>query len=157
MALRTPPSQSLQHAHFVALFRATNLASEQERAFHGSRLISRGADFFLWPHRRPFRWACPSIAPCACPPESDRRQGPQETHCTARVVHVRNETLRRRPQSDFGAENREITTPRSRARFKTEDLKSNPSAIPRIGVNPKLRGSRIVVFGALPTVFQKRS
>lgn len=81
-------------------FRATNLASDKSEHFTEAMNISRGGFFFAT--SAPLQVGMPIEATLRMPAEVTGTK-PEETHCTARVVHVRNE-----PYGDgrigFGAE-----------------------------------------------------
>jgi len=81
-------------------FRATNLASDKSEHFTEAMNISRGGFFFAT--SAPLQVGMPIEATLRMPAEVTGAK-PEETHCTARVVHVRNE-----PYGDgrigFGAE-----------------------------------------------------
>jgi len=85
-------------------FRATNLASDKSEHFTEALNISRGRFFFA--SSAPLQVGMPIDSRCACRGSDGSRS--QETHCTARVVHVRNE-----PYGDgrigFGAKSRNTT------------------------------------------------
>jgi len=116
----TPSSQSLQHAHFAA-FRATNLASDKSEHFTEALNISRGGFFFA--SSAPLQVGMPIDCTLRMPAEVTGSRS-QETHCTARVVHVRNE-----PYGDgrigFGAEIEEIPHPAIGGLPKTQHLGSS--------------------------------
>jgi hypothetical protein len=88
-------------------FRATNLASDKSEHFTEALNISRGGFFFA--SSAPLQVGMPIDCTLRMPAEVTGSR-PQETHCTARVVHVRNE-----PYGDgrigFGAEIEKYHTP----------------------------------------------
>lgn len=81
-------------------FRALNLASDKSEHFTEAINVSRGGFFFA--SSAPLQIGMP-IDATLCMPAEVTGSKPQETHCTARVVHMRNE-----PYGDgrigFGAE-----------------------------------------------------
>jgi PilZ domain len=81
-------------------FRAINLASDKSEHFTEAINVSRGGFFFA--SSAPLQVGVPIEATLRLPPEVTGSKA-QETRCTARVVHVRNE-----PYGDgrigFGAE-----------------------------------------------------
>jgi len=81
-------------------FRATNLASDRSEHFTEAINVSRGGFFFA--SSAPLQVGVPIEVTLRVPSEVTGSK-PQETRCTARVVHVRNE-----PYGDgrigFGAE-----------------------------------------------------
>lgn len=81
-------------------FRALNLASDKSEHFTEAINVSRGGFFFA--SSAPLQIGMPIDATLSMPAEVTGSK-PQETHCTARVVHMRNE-----PYGDgrigFGAE-----------------------------------------------------
>jgi hypothetical protein len=88
-------------------FRALNLASDTSEHFTEAMNISRGGFFFA--SSAPLQVGVPIDCTLLMPMEVTG-SNPQETHCTARVVHVRNE-----PYGDgrigFGAEIEKYHTP----------------------------------------------
>jgi hypothetical protein len=88
-------------------FRAINLAADKSEHFTEAINISRGGFFFA--SSAPLQVGMPIDCTLRIPPEVTGSK-PQETHCTARVVHVRNE-----PYGDgrigFGAEIEKYHTP----------------------------------------------
>src|SRR6202045_1385653 len=88
-------------------FRPINLASDKSEHFTEAINISRGGFFFA--SSAPPQVGMPIDCTLRMPPEVTGSK-PQETHCTARVVHVRNE-----PYGDgrigFGAEIEKYHTP----------------------------------------------
>jgi hypothetical protein len=88
-------------------FRAINLASDKSEHFTEAINISRGGFFFA--SSAPLQVGMPIDCTLRMPAEVTGSK-PQETHCTARVVHVRNE-----PYGDgrigFGAEIEKYHTP----------------------------------------------
>src|SRR5258708_8803887 len=89
-------------------FRAINLASDKSEHFTEAINISRGGFFFA--SSAPLQVGMPIDCTLRMPAEVTGSK-PQETHCTARVVHVRNE-----PYGDgrigFGADIEKYHTPR---------------------------------------------
>ena len=81
-------------------FRAVNLAADKSEHFTEAINVSRGGFFFA--SSAPLQVGMPIDATLVMPPEVTGSK-PQETRCTARVVHMRNE-----PYGDgrigFGAE-----------------------------------------------------
>lgn len=81
-------------------FRAVGLASDKSEHFTEALNVSRGGFFFAT--SAPLQVGMPIVATLRLPTEMTG-SGAEETHCTARVVHVRNE-----PYGDgrigFGAE-----------------------------------------------------
>ena len=88
-------------------FRALNVAADMSEHFTEAMNISRGGFFFA--SSAPLQVGVPLEATLRMPAEVTGTQ-PQETRCTARVVHVRNE-----PYGDgrigFGAEIEKYHTP----------------------------------------------
>jgi hypothetical protein len=88
-------------------FRATNLASDKSEHFTEALNISRGGFFFA--SSAPLQVGMPIDCTLRMPAEVTGARA-QETNCTARVVHVRNE-----PYGDgrigFGAEIEKYHTP----------------------------------------------
>src|SRR5258708_33770688 len=88
-------------------FRALNLASDKSEHFTEVMNISRGGFFFA--SSAPLQVGVPIDCTLRMPKEVTGNS-PQETHCMARVVHVRNE-----PDGDgrsgFGAEIEKYHTP----------------------------------------------
>jgi len=88
-------------------FRALNVAADLSEHFTEAMNISRGGFFFA--SSAPLQVGVPLEATLRMPAEVTGTQ-PQETRCTARVVHVRNE-----PYGDgrigFGAEIEKYHTP----------------------------------------------
>jgi hypothetical protein len=88
-------------------FRAINLASDKSEHFTEAINISRGGFFFA--SSAPLQVGMPIDCTLRMPVEVTGSKS-QETHCTARVVHVRNE-----PYGDgrigFGAEIEKYHTP----------------------------------------------
>jgi hypothetical protein len=88
-------------------FRAINLASDQSEHFTEVLNISRGGFFFA--SSAPLQVGMPMDCTLRMPAQVTGSQA-QETHCTARVVHVRND-----PYGDwrigFGAEIEKYHTP----------------------------------------------
>lgn len=88
-------------------FRAINLASDASEHFTEAINISRGGFFFA--SSAPLQVGMPIDCTLRMPAEVTGTK-PQETHCEARVVHVRNE-----PYGDgrigFGAEIEKYHTP----------------------------------------------
>ena len=88
-------------------FRAINLASDKSEHFTEAINISRGGFFFA--SSAPLQVGMPIDCTLRMPEEVTGSKS-QETHCTARVVHVRNE-----PYGDgrigFGAEIEKYHTP----------------------------------------------
>ena len=88
-------------------FRAVNLASDTSEHFTEAMNISRGGFFFA--SSAPLQVGAPIDCTLRMPAEVTGGT-PQETRCTARVVHVRNE-----PYGDgrigFGAEIEKYHTP----------------------------------------------
>src|SRR5258708_3652828 len=88
-------------------FRALNLAADNSEHFTKAMNIPRGGFFFASP--APLKGGMPMGATLRMPAEVRGRE-PQETRCSARVVHVRNE-----PYGDgrigFGAEIEKYHTP----------------------------------------------
>jgi hypothetical protein len=88
-------------------FRAVNLASDKSEHFTEAINVSRGGFFFA--SSAPLQVGVPIDCTLRMPAEVTGSK-PQETHCAARVVHVRNE-----PYGDgrigFGAEIEKYHTP----------------------------------------------
>ena len=88
-------------------FRAVNLPSDKSEHFTEAINVSRGGFFFA--SSAPLQVGLPIDCTLRMPAEVTGTK-PQETHCTARVVHVRNE-----PYGDgrigFGAEIEKYLTP----------------------------------------------
>jgi PilZ domain len=88
-------------------FRPLNLAADQSEHFTEAINVSRGGFFFA--SSAPLQVGMPIEATLRMPAEVTGDQ-PQETRCTARVVHMRNE-----PYGDgrmgFGAEIEKYNTP----------------------------------------------
>jgi hypothetical protein len=88
-------------------FRAANLASDKSEHFTEALNISRGGFFFA--SSAPLQVGMPIDCTLRMPSEVTGSKS-QETHCSARVVHVRNE-----PYGDgrigFGAEIEKYHTP----------------------------------------------
>jgi hypothetical protein len=88
-------------------FRALNVAADLSEHFTEAMNVSRGGFFFA--SSAPLQVGVPLEATLRMPAEVTGTQ-PQETRCTARVVHVRNE-----PYGDgrigFGAEIEKYHTP----------------------------------------------
>lgn len=88
-------------------FRAVNLAADQSEHFTEAMNVSRGGFFFA--SSAPLQVGMPIDATLHMPAEVTGGKA-QETHCTARVVHMRNE-----PYGDgrmgFGAEIEHYHTP----------------------------------------------
>lgn len=88
-------------------FRALNLASDKSEHFTEAINVSRGGFFFA--SSAPLQIGMPIDATLRMPAEVTGSK-PQETHCSARVVHMRNE-----PYGDgrigFGAEIERYHTP----------------------------------------------
>jgi hypothetical protein len=95
------------HIRTPLRFRATNLASDKSEHFTEAMNISRGGFFFA--SSAPLQVGVPIDCTLRMPVEVTGSKS-QETHCTARVVHVRNE-----PYGDgrigFGAEIEKYHTP----------------------------------------------
>jgi hypothetical protein len=103
------------HIRTALRFRAINLAADKSDHFTEALNVSRGGFFFA--SSAPLQIGMPIEATLRMPGEITGSK-PEETHCTARVVHVRNE-----PYGDgrigFGAEIEKFHTPADQERWPT--------------------------------------